>query len=172
MAAAAGLPAIISLASIGLGAGSSIMSGIGTKTADDYKAARLQRAAEIGRVAAVQTGTEYTEQLTTTLGNIDAIRAAAHTDPTSPTGVAVRDYQERVGERQKNIAVSNILSKAAQDEADAAYLRSAGKFALLGGVIGAGAKIGGSAGGTNFANFGFGSSSNGMGNPGQIGSLY
>jgi hypothetical protein len=38
-----------------------------------------------------------------TLGSIDAIRAAAHDDPTSPTGVAVRESTERIGAEQRDI---------------------------------------------------------------------
>ena len=53
-----------------------------------------------------------TRNLNITLGNIDAVRAAAHTDPTSPTGAAVRDYAETTGTEQKNIAVDSITAQA------------------------------------------------------------
>jgi hypothetical protein len=80
------------------------------------------------------------------LGNIDTIRAAAHTDPTSPTGAAVRDYHESVGLSQKSIAVDNILAQSRQEDAEAAYLRQAGKSALLSGEISAGAGLLGAVG--------------------------
>jgi len=129
----------LSMAGVGLSMGSQLLKGIGGFEADKYQSERLERAAEIGRLKATQTSAQMTERLNTTLGNIDAIRAAAHTDPTSPTGVAVREYQEKLGERARDITVGNIEAQVAQDEADAAYFRHAGSIALLGGGIGAGA---------------------------------
>jgi hypothetical protein len=62
-----------------------------------YKAASLKNAAQRGRVAAAQNGASASERLAADLGNIDAVRAAAHTDPTSPTSAAVRDLNETLG---------------------------------------------------------------------------
>jgi hypothetical protein len=53
----------------------------------------------------------------------------AHTDPTSPTSAAVRDLNETLGLTQKSIAVDQIMAQSAQEESDAAYLRSAAKTA-------------------------------------------
>ena len=76
-----------------------------------------------------------------TLGNIDAVRAASHDNPTSPTGAAVRDFTEQVGTEQKDIKVDSIMAQAQMDEANAAFLRSASTTALLSGGIGASASI-------------------------------
>jgi hypothetical protein len=62
-----------------------------------YKAASLENAAQRGGGAAVQTGASASEKIPSDLANIDAVRAAAHADPTSPTGAAVRDWHETLG---------------------------------------------------------------------------
>src|SRR5262249_8861674 len=128
----------------------------GTQAGDEAQAARLDRAAEYGRTAAAETGAQLTTNLNQTLGNIDAIRAAAHNDPTSPTGVAVRGFAETQGITKRNIQVENILAQSEQDQADAAYVRQAGAFALTQGKIGALGTILGGVAKTNFSGFGFG----------------
>lgn len=159
MGAAAGpVGGVMSIASVGLSAMSTLDKAEGQKAANDFQAAELDRAAEYGDLKAVQTGASMTQKLNMTLGNIDVIRAAAHTDPTSPTGAAVRDYSEDLGTNQKNIAVDNILAQSQKQRADAAYLRVAGQNALLAGQIGAGGQIlGGIGGALGNKNFGFGS---------------
>jgi hypothetical protein len=75
------------------------------------------------------------------LANIDAIRSNNNIDPSSPTGAALLDKQTMIGERERDIRVSNLTAQAAQDRADASYLRQAGKYAMLGGEVGAGGDI-------------------------------
>jgi hypothetical protein len=147
------------------------VSAVGTSQADNYKAETLDRAATYGDLKATQTGAQLTRNLAVSLGNIDAIRAAARTDPTSPTGAAVRDYTEQIGTEQKNIQVDSITAQAQEDEANAAYLRSASSTALLSGVLGAG---GGALGKNGLAGLpGLGNLGNSsIGNPTQIGALY
>jgi hypothetical protein len=70
------------------------------------------------------------EQENTQLGNIDAIRAAAGADPTSPTSYALKDRTAAIGDRNRSTAVDSILAQAQQDEADANYMKQAGDFAL------------------------------------------
>jgi hypothetical protein len=141
MGVAAGPAAILSLASMGFSAAGSLESAKGTASADQYKAAELDRAAQYGELKATQTNAQLTRNLSITLGNIDAVRAAARTDPTSPTGAAVRDFTEQTETERKNIQVDSILAQARQSEADAAYLRSASSDALLGGELGAGSAL-------------------------------
>ena len=114
-----------SLASIGLQAYSTILQSQGVAAGDEYQAAKLDQAAQYGELKAVQTGGQMLRSLNTTLGNIDAVRAAANADPTSPTGAAVRDNQENIGNEQRSIVVGSILQQARQDRADAEYYRSA-----------------------------------------------
>jgi hypothetical protein len=67
--------------------------------------------------------------------------AAAHADPTSPTGAEVRDWNETLGLTKKSINVDNIIAQPNREASDAAYMRSAAKTALLSGYIGAGAGL-------------------------------
>ena len=130
-----------SIASIGLSTYATLLKAQGTATADSYQADRLETAAQYGELKAKQTGAQMTRNLTTTLGNIDAVRAAANTDPTSPTGAAVRDNQEAIGEDQRKITVDNIEAQASQNRNDAAFYRQASSDALLSGKISAAAGI-------------------------------
>jgi hypothetical protein len=130
-----------SLASIGLSAYATILQSEGTAKADEFQAAKLENAATYGELKAVQTGGQMTRSLNNTLGNIDAVRAAANADPTSPTGAAVRDNAEAIGTEQKGIVVNSILAQSRQDRADAAYYRSAAEDALFAGKVGAAAGI-------------------------------
>lgn len=153
-AGAAGAAGAASVASIGLSAYGSILKGQGEAAGDEYKAEALERHAQVGRVKAVQTDAGLTEQLNNTLGNIDVTRAAMH-DAASPTGAAIRDTAEYQGDRQKSITVDNILEQVDQDTSDAAYMRTAAKYALLGGDISAAAGGLKALGTTNWKNFGF-----------------
>ena len=130
-----------SLMSIGLSAYSTILQSQGTADADNWQAAKLENAAVYGDLKAVQTGGQMTRSLNTTLGNIDAVRAAANTDPSSPTGVAVRGNQEAIGNEQRDITVNSILQQSRQQRDDATYYKSAAENALFAGKIGAAAGI-------------------------------
>jgi hypothetical protein len=136
-----GVASGLSLASLGLTAASDIEKGQGIAAGDTYKAATLDRAAQYGELKATQTNAQLTRNLAITLGNLDSVRAASRTDPTSPTGVAVRDYVEQTATEKKNIQVDSITAQAQEDEANAAYLRQASKSALLGGELGAAGDI-------------------------------
>lgn len=124
-----------SVAGAGLGALATMMQAQGTADSYEYKADQLEVAAAYGDLRADQTGAQLTRQMNQTLGNIDAVRAAVHSDPNSPTGAAFRDNQQRLGEEQRSIAVGGIKAQAARDRADAAYYRSASDNALLAGGI-------------------------------------
>ncbi|MCC7047206.1 MAG: hypothetical protein IT562_10875 [Alphaproteobacteria bacterium] len=151
MTAAAGP---LSLISLGLSAGSTLVKGAGEKAAADFKAAQAERAAEYGRVQADLTDTSMRENLRTTLGNIDAIRAAGFVDPTSPTTAAIEDRQTQLSDRARTAKVGSIRAQAADDQAGADYLRQMGDYSLLAAGGGAAAKL---AGGFGKGNFGFGS---------------
>jgi len=130
-----------SLASAGLSAYSTLLQGQGTASADQYQATKLESAATYGALKAVQTGGQMSRHLNQTLGNIDAVRAAAGTDPTSPTGAAFRDNQEQLGTDQRTTTVDSILAQSMQDRNDASYYRSAASNALFASGISAGAGI-------------------------------
>ena len=130
-----------SLLSIGLSAYSTMLQAQGVATANEYQAEKMEVAAKYGELKAVQTNAQMTRSLNTTLGNIEAVRAAAHADPNSPTGVAVLENQETIGTEQKTTVVNSILAQASQQRADATYYRSAADHALFAGTISAGAGI-------------------------------
>ena len=103
--------------------------------ADIYKSELLEQQAEYGRLKATQTNAQMTRNLAISLSHLDAVRAAAHTDPTSPTGAAVRGEFEQIGTEKKEITVENIMQQARMEEANAAYMRSQSSNALLEGNI-------------------------------------
>lgn len=131
----------LSLASAGLSAYSTMLQAQGTANADEYQAEKLQTQATYGDLKAVQTSGQMTRNLNTTLGNIEAVRAAANTDPNSPTGAAVRDNQEAIGNQNRSITVNSILQQSLQDRNDAAYYQSAASNALTAGDVSAGAGL-------------------------------
>jgi hypothetical protein len=125
----------MSLASAGLSTYSDLLKAQGTADADEFQARKLETAATYGDLKAVQTGGQMTRNLTQTLGNIDAVRAAANADPNSPTGAALRDNAENIGTMNKTITVDSILAQSTQERNDAAYYNSAASNALFAGNI-------------------------------------
>src|SRR5450432_3863976 len=110
-----------SATSLALQGHATILQSQGVAAADEFQATKLESAATYGELKAVQTGGQMTRQINQTLGNIDAVRAAAGADPNSPTGAAFRDNQEEIGTTQKTTTVNSILAQATQDKNDAAY---------------------------------------------------
>lgn len=147
MGAAAALPAALSLASVGLSAAGKGMAAEGQSTADLFKAQQLDEAATYGELKASQTNAQLSRNLAITLGNIDAVRAAARSDPSDPSNSAVRDYVEDTGTTAKNIQVNSIMQQARMDEAGAAYMRQASSDALLAGDLSIGGTLIGGLGG-------------------------
>ena len=125
----------MSLAATGFKLYGDYLGARGTEQADIYKAQVLEQHAQYGDLKATQTNAQMTNRLAVTLGHIDAVRAAAHTDISSPTGAAVRGYREELGTEQKGIAVENILQQSRMDESNAAYLRNAAHNALVTGNV-------------------------------------
>ncbi|MCK1445428.1 hypothetical protein IVB43_23875 [Bradyrhizobium sp. 48] len=113
-----------------LTATSDIMKGSATQAANDFQADRAERAAQFGELQATLTDTTMRENLNTTLGNIQAVRAAAGIDPTSPTTAALMDQSSSRSERQREAAVGTLKAQSAEDRASADYLRKAGDFAV------------------------------------------
>jgi hypothetical protein len=83
------------------------------------------------------------QQLNITLSNIDAIRASGNIDLRSPTGAAIEDQSVQRSTMQRMAATGTLRAQAASDEAGAAYLRSAGDYALSNAYIGAAAGVAG-----------------------------
>lgn len=130
MAEAAAVAGVASIASLGMKAGSDVMQGSATQAADNFKADQAERAAAFGEVQANLTDATMRENMNTTLGNIEAIRAAGNIDPNSPTTAAILDKNTDIANRQRNAAVGSIKAQVAEDRASADYLRKAGDFAV------------------------------------------
>src|SRR6516162_3451594 len=125
----------MSLAATGFKVLGDYASSRGAAAGDIYQSELLEQQAEYGRLKATQTNAQLTRNLAITLGHVDAVRAAMHTDVTSPTGAAVRGEMESTGQMRKDITVENIVQQARMDEENAAYMRSAASNALLAGDI-------------------------------------
>jgi hypothetical protein len=151
--------AVAALAGAGATAYGAVEQAKGTKAADTFQANVDKTRAEYAGAAAAETNATLTDKLATTLGNIDVIRAAGHTDPTSPTTRALRDRATEVSNQERAIKVGNIYAQQSEDLTDASYLRSAGDFALNMGYVTAGADVATAIGKTNPNLFGFGGSS-------------
>ena len=136
------LVAAATIGSLAFDAGGSILKGQGEKEGQNFMAAQAERAAQLGRIKADQTDASLREELNTTLGMIDVTRAAAGTDPLSPTALAIKENEARISDRNRRTAVGNIQAQADERELEARYRRRAGETALLGGFLGAGAKVG------------------------------
>jgi hypothetical protein len=132
---AAGAAGGMSLAATGFKVMGDYVSSRAEAGADIYKSELLEQQAQYGRLKADQTNAQMTHNLAITLGHVDAVRAAMHTDPTSPTGAAVRGEMEATGQMRKEITVENIMQQARMDEANAAYMRTQSSNALLSGDI-------------------------------------
>jgi hypothetical protein len=135
MGAAAGAAGGLALASTAVKMFGDYESSRGVAAGDKFRAAELDRSAQYGDLKANQAAEQMTRNLSITLAHIDATRAAGHTDPFSPTGMAVRGATEQIGTEQETMKVASIKQQALQDEADAAYERFAGSQALLAGDI-------------------------------------
>lgn len=100
-------------------------------SSDEMKAGQADRAVEFGKVQATLTGASFADDLNRTLGQIEVMRAAANTDPMSPTGAAVAGAQRDKSDLARKAAMVSQYGQIAEDEAGAKYLRDAAKFALF-----------------------------------------
>jgi hypothetical protein len=157
--------AVAAIAGAGATAFSAVEQAKGTQAADQFQANVDKTKAEYAGAAAAETNASLTDKLATTLGNIDVIRAAGHTDPTSPTTMALRARATEVSNQERAIKVGNIYAQQTADLTDAAYLRSAGDFAMNMGYLTAGADVATAIGKTNPNLFGLGGSPNPVGPP-------
>jgi hypothetical protein len=161
-----------SILSLGLSAAGAIAKGQGTKAADDFQAAQAEEAAKFGRLQADLGDTTSRERLVHTIGNIEAIRAAAKTDITSPTEGAVEDWQRELSERQRLASDATLRTQAAVEDASAAYLRQAGDYAVTQSYLQAAGGILGGVGKYALSLPGGSSSGGDSSDPTKIGALY
>lgn len=141
MGISAAVATVGAAASTAVSAYGAYQQGKGTAAADAYQQAELQRKAQYAGIAATETNATLTDRLATSLGNIDVVRAAAHTDPSSPTTLALRARDTEVSNQEKAIKVGNILAQQSEDLYSADYLGQAGQFAMQMGEVSAGADV-------------------------------
>ncbi len=125
------------LASAGLQVAGGISKARGEAAGYQYKEAQAQRQAFAARTAADQTDAGLRDELSVTLGNIAAIRAAAGVGADSPTGMAIEDRNATISDRQRRIRVGNYMTQADQSDADARYFNYAAGSALETGYLNA-----------------------------------
>lgn len=166
---------VFALAGVGLTAYSDVAKAQGQQAADNAQAAMLRTKAEYAGAAAAETNATLTDRLATSLGNIDVVRAAGHTDPSSPTTLALRSRTQTIGNQEKAIRVGNILAQQNEDIASANYKTSAGTYAMDMGYLSAATDVVGAIGKTSPGTFGLpggGGAGPASGDPTQIGALY
>lgn len=150
MAAAA---PIVGLAATGFSALGSFAGASKAAQGDQFEAQNAVNAAQIGQTKAAETDANMRRRLTTQLANINAIRAGAGLDPSSPTGAAINANVQGVSDLSRTQAVENIHAQVLSDQQAAQFYTSAASSALLGGDLGALGSIlgglGGALGGNN-----------------------
>jgi hypothetical protein len=125
----------VSMIGMGMSLVSGAMGAAGDAAAQQAGAKQAANSASAARAAADQTDVQLREELRTTIGNIDAIRAAAGTDPFAPTALAVKDEERRVSGRERKIRMANGQAQARAYD-DTAKLRAQGaQMSLLGGGL-------------------------------------
>lgn len=157
---------IASGASLVLGAGKSILGGIGQSDADQMQEQRAEEAAFTAKTNAYNTDSTMLNNSRKALASIDAIRASAGDNPDSPTGLALKSDMQDQSDIRRFTAVNNINDQRQQDLMDASYYGSASSQAMGIGILGGAATIAGGFAqgfgnfGSSFApqpqNFGFG----------------
>jgi hypothetical protein len=130
MAVAAPLAVGLSLASTGFAAAGQMAQGKGQQAAANYEAGRKDLAAKFARAQAAQVDAHLSEELNTTIANINAVRAAQGGSPLSPTTQALIDNESKMSDRERKLRVNNLKAEASEAEGAANYLRYSGKVAI------------------------------------------
>lgn len=123
-----------------------VMNAVGQSEAQLVQKRRAQRAATVARLQATQTDTAYRDELLTTLGNIDAIRASVNMSPSSPTAFALSDKAREDSDAQRQRKVAGLHSQASQYDDDARFYGQAARSYLLSGLVGTAGRTLGSIG--------------------------
>jgi hypothetical protein len=126
----------LQLGGLALSAVGGLQAAKGQAAGYQYAAAAADRKARAARTAADETDAALRDELQTTLGNIEAVRAAANVTPDSPTGIALLNRETDVSDRQRQIRVANLRAQGAQSESDALFYRYSAGAALQAGQLG------------------------------------
>lgn len=145
-----GVSFAVSAALTGLQAAGGVMQGVAGRNAAKAQGEAALRQAEYGRIQAAQTDRAMRDQFEFTLGNIQAVRAAAGQDPNSPTGQTLTNFAQSQADMERQRKVSNVLTQVSEQERAARFYRRSGGNQMLGGLLSAAGSIArGVAGGLN-----------------------
>lgn len=126
-----------SLAATGFKVAGSLASGAAKAQGAEFQAQQAENQAQYGQIKATQTNAYMEDNLQKTLGNISAVRSMTGTTSDSPTGAAVTNYSEFLGDRDRTQAVANIENQVTADQQGAAFYTHSAKNAIMGGFLGA-----------------------------------
>lgn len=136
MALAALAPLVAGLSSIApvMTGISGIVGAVGAYQGQKHQAAQAKQQAEVGRMQADQIDTAYRDELSSTLSNIQNIRASTGAAAYSPTGMALEEGQKKISDRNRTRDVASKNMQATQLDKDAKFLKSSATASLFGGV--------------------------------------
>jgi hypothetical protein len=137
----AAAPAALTLAATGFKVAGDLAGAKQQAAGDAFQAQELEKEAQSGQIKANQTSQQLTSTLQRQVGNVQAVRASANTDPNSPTGQAVVDRVQALGDNRTQIAVLNIDQQVQQDTLASKFYESAARASIMNGYLGAGGDI-------------------------------
>lgn len=113
---------------------SGIVGAYGASQGQKHQAAQAKQQAEVGRMQADQIDTAYRDELSSTISNIQNIRASTGAAAFSPTGMALEEGQKKISDRNRTRDVASRNMQATQLDKDAKFLKSSATASLFGGV--------------------------------------
>lgn len=113
---------------------SGIVGAYGVSQGQKHQAAQAKQQAEVGRMQADQIDTAYRDELSSTISNIQNIRASTGAAAFSPTGMALEEGQKKISDRNRTRDVASRNMQATQLDKDAKFLKSSATASLFGGV--------------------------------------
>ncbi len=106
----------LSAASTALSVYSNLAQGKAKAQGDEFQAQASENAAIGGQIKAAQTSTALHQNLMQTLSNIQSMRAAGGTEDSSPTGSAILNRTNALGQQDINRKVGNILEQSQEEK--------------------------------------------------------
>src|ERR1017187_3304268 len=127
-----------------LGAMSAQMSASATAKGDMFQAGQEETQFYQGMTKSFQTDTAMTQHLSSTIANIEAVRASSGASINSPSGDAIQNRVQGLGGQDISRDVSNIQQQAQEHLTAMNYYQNAAQDALqAGGLAAVGAIAGG-----------------------------
>lgn len=125
------------IAMVAIAAVSGVMQGMAARSASKFEAEQYQREEQRSKLAAKQAEIDRRQELRRVLASQEAIRSAAGLDLYSGTGKALRE--DAISEAETDILNTriNYLGRADSARIAAKMVKSQGRQALIGGLLGA-----------------------------------